>query len=1078
MGIWKVLRWSTVGWCVLGWILAAASAVGAAPGYLPFRHVLPDQMESIGYITAIVQDHQGFLWFGGANGLAKYDGYSLTLYKHQEHQPGSLSNSYINHLRVTRDGRLWVATQEGLNLYDPDRDTFVAYLHDSRSPYGLSVNDVRFILEDSQGRIWLGTRGGFHQFLPDSKSFTRYFYDPYPPDTGDSMVWTLAEARDGRIWIGNRTGGLTRFDPQHHSFRHYRHRDGYTSSLSHNDVRSLYVDRDNHLWIGTYGGGLNLLRDGEETFVHFPYDPRQKNDRVWSIFEDTGGNLWVGDGTAVNFRDRATGAWRRFGYSEQDPDSPGNPVVHALFEDRAGDMWLGYFPSGVDRVDLQAAVFRNFIHHPHDERSLPEGGVLATLEDEHRNLWVGAGFGLGYFDRGTQTFTRWYPKPGDPGGLRGDTVVSLAGDPSGAIWLGIWGAGLQRLDPATGALQFFGPEAADPTSVPGLEPWALLRDRAGVLWVGTEAGVGRYNPEAQNFTRFNPHPTQMDGDTVLYTRALHEDTRGNFWVGSNRGLYLLDRATGEFERFRHRPGANSLSADYVKAIYEDSRGALWLGTHGGGLSRMEWPSRRFTHYGIAEGLPDDVVNSITEDRQGKIWAATHKGLARLDPVTRKIRVYDKRHGLPGNLFNRNTALRTASGELVFGSSKGLTLFDPEQLWDNDYVPPVVITDFQIFNKPVPVAEHSPLTRAPARVKEIYLNHDQSVFSFAFAALNYRSPEENQYAYRLEGFDKDWHMVDKKRSATYTNLDPGTYVFHVRGSNNEGLWNEDGVQVKVVVRPPLWRTWWAYCGYVLALIGLVFLIFRLQLKKQEFERERTLNLRLQELDRMKDEFLANTSHELRTPLNGIIGLSESLLDGAAGPVPDVMRKYLEMIAYSGKRLANLVNDILDFAKLKNHTLRLNQRAVNVHAAVQLLLKITAPLVGTKPIELINAVPENLPPVWADEARLQQILYNLVGNAVKFTDQGSITVSAKQEAKTVVIDVVDTGIGIPADQIGKVFESFEQVDGAHSRQHGGTGLGLAITRRLVELHGGNISVSSTFGAGSRFRVRLPLANLTKL
>ena len=1063
------------------WVLCVALAFSQPisakeiPANLSFRHILPDQLESIGYMTAIAQDSTGFLWFGGANGLARYDGYSLMFYKYQEGVAGSLSNNYVNHLLVTRDGNLWVATQAGLNRYDADTDSFVTYLHDSDSPYGLSVNDCRFILEDAQGRMWLGTRGGFHQFFRDTGKFTRYFYDLYPKESGDAMVWTLAEDSEGDIWIGNHTGGISRFNPQQNSFRHYRHDPADPGSLSHNDVRSLFFDSRDRLWVGTYGGGLNMLPAGEQRFRQYPFDTSMKSDIVWDTLEDKDGNIWIGDGGALMVLDVESGQTSRFSYREGDSNSLGNHVVNVLFEDRAGDMWIGFFPSGVDMVDRQASVFRNYTYSPNDPTSVADGGILATYQDVRGNIWIGAGYGLSLFNRETQTFKTFRHDPNSPNSMGGDTVLSITGEDNGALWMGIWAAGLHRFDPATQTFRQYMPIPDDPTSLLGREPWAVLVDRDGVLWVATEEGVNRYNRDADNFTHYVPHPTQMDGDTTLYTRALYEDSHGNLWVGSIRGLYLLDRATGEFERFRHRPGSrNSISSDFVKAIYEDSRGYLWIGTHGGGLNRMEIGSRRFRVYTSEHGLPDEVVTGIIEDDQQRLWVSTHKGIARLDAASNSFRAYDKRHGLAGNLFNRNTSSKTAQGELLFGSSKGLTVFNPAELWDNDYIPPVVITDFQIFNKPVPVGvPGSPLEKAPGRVDTIRLDPDQSVFSFAFAALNYRSPEENQYAYRLEGFDKIWHNVGKKRTATYTNLDPGTYTFQVRGSNNEGRWNEEGARVSVVVAPPLWRSWWAYGLYALMLAALGYLVLHFQMKKQAYEREHTLNRRLQELDKLKDEFLANTSHELRTPLNGIIGLSESLLDGAAGPVPEPMKKYLEMIAYSGKRLANLVNDILDFSKLKNHTLQLHRRPVDVHESVQLLLKMTEPLVGSKPLELINAVPETLPPVFADEGRLQQILYNLVGNAVKFTDQGSITVSAKYEYDRVVIDVVDTGIGIPPDQVNKIFESFEQVDGTDNRKYGGTGLGLAITKRLVELHGGTINVTSTLGAGSRFRVRLPVA-----
>lgn len=1044
------------------------------PADLAFRHILPDQLESIGYMTAIVQDNVGFLWFGGANGLARYDGYNLVFYKHQEGVAGSLSNSYVNHLLVTRDGSLWVATQAGLNRYDADSDSFVTYLHDSDSAYGTSVNDGRQLLEDRQGRLWLGTRGGFHQFFRESGKFTRYFYDLFPKDGGDAMVWSLEEDRQGHIWIGNHTGGLSRFDPELNTFTHYRLDPADPQSLSHNDVRTLFIDSSDRLWVGTYGGGLNMLPPGEQKFRRYPYDSSLKNDVVWDVLEDREGNLWIGDGGALTVMDMETGRTNRFAYKEGDSRGLGNHLVNTLFEDRAGDLWLGFFPSGVDMVDRQASVFRNFTFSPNDPNSVGDGGILATYEDVRGNIWIGTGYGLSLFDRATASFKTYRRDPLNPNSMGGETVLSIAGEADGRLWLGIWAAGLHRFDPATEMFRQYMPVPGDPASLLGREPWAVLVDRAGVLWVATEEGVNRYNRETDDFTHFVPHPTQMDGDTALYTRALYEDSHGNLWVGSIRGLYLLDRKTGEFERFRHRPGSrNSISSDFVKAIFEDSRGYLWIGTHGGGLNRMEIGARRFQVYHTDQGLPDDVVTGIVEDDQRRLWVSTHKGIARFDPDSGTFRAFDKSHGLAGNLFNRNTPSKTSRGELLFGSSKGLTLFQPEDLRDNDNIPPVVITDFQIFNKPVPIGvSGSPLRKAPGRVDTIHLDPDQSVFSFAYAALDYRSPEENQYAYRLEGFDKTWHHVGHKRTATYTNLDPGTYTFRVQGSNNEGRWNEEGAQVRVIVAPPLWRSWAAYTAYALMLAGLIYLALHFHMKKQAFEREHTLNQRLQELDKLKDEFLANTSHELRTPLNGIIGLSESLLDGAAGPVPDAMRKYLEMIAYSGKRLANLVNDILDFSKLKNHTLQLHRRPVDVHECVQILLKMTEPLVGTKDLELINAVPETLPPVLADEGRLQQILYNLVGNAVKFTDQGSVTVSAKHEYDQVVIDVVDTGIGIPPDQVSKIFESFEQVDGTDNRRHGGTGLGLAITKRLVELHGGAIGVCSTPGVGSRFRVKLPV------
>ncbi len=1046
------------------------------PANLAFRHVLPDQLESIGLVTSIVQDRQGFIWIGGINGLARYDGYALTIFRHEPGKPGSLSHSYINQILITRDGSMWVATRRGLNLFDRDTETFRVFMHQAESPYGLSVNDARQIFEDSEGRLWLGTRGGLNLFYRETGEFTRYYYASYPEDAGDSTINAIAEDAGGLLWLGNQTGGLTSFDPRQNQFRHFRHQPDQTNSLSHNDVRALFVDSNNRLWIGTYGGGLNVLSDDRQTFQRYPVNQPDRDGTVWAISQDRSGRIWVGHGNGLYVIGK-DGSKQEFVYQENRQVGLGNPVVRTLFEDRAGELWLGFFPSGVDILDRQASVFHNYLSSSQDATTISGGGILGVMEDVQGRLWVGAGGGLSRFDVQRRNITNFRHQPANPDSLSGDTVLSLAQDRDNSIWLGIWSHGLNRYDPETGVFSRYPADKPGEGRLIGKEPWGMVVDQEGTLWVATEKGLNRFNRDSDDFTYFVPTSAQMDGDAALSSRAVFEDSHGQLWIGTVRGLYLFNRDTGDFQRYRHVVGdPSTLSNDYVKAIFEDSKGNLWLGTHGGGLNRMDTASGRFEHYTRRDGLPDDVITGITEDGEGLLWLATHNGLVRFDPDNQAVRVLDQHHGLPGNLYNRNALIRTERGELVVGSSKGLTIFDPGELRFSQYIPPVTMTDFKIFNQAVDISPQSPLPKAVSQVDLIELNHSQSVFSLGYAALNYRAPEETRYAYRLEGFDQDWQYVGDRRMATYTNLDPGSYLFRVKASNSEGVWNEEGVRVRVVVKPPIWRTWWAWLLYAVVLVLIALLVLQAFIRRQAFEREHMLNQRLRDLDKLKDEFLANTSHELRTPLNGIIGLSQSLLDGVAGPVPPAMVKHLELIAFSGQRLANLVNDILDFSKLKTHGLELNKKPMDVQAFVEFMLNMTRPLATGKPLELINAVPDNLPPVPADEKRMQQVMYNLLGNAIKFTEHGSVTVSASLESDRVAIDVIDTGIGIPRSYVQKIFESFEQVDGTTHRQHGGTGLGLAITKRLIELHGGSLTVCSTLGVGSRFRVHLPLQRAT--
>ena len=1069
-------RWTAVlALAMLCLLSTGRQAYAEVSQHLVFRHILQDQVESIGHISDIVQDASGFMWFAGSNGLARYDGYELKIYRNDPLDPGSLPANYLNDLLVAQDGELWIGSRAGLHRYDAKMDRFVNFAYQGNTRESDVVN---YIWQDRKQRFWLATGVGLFEFLPEGGEFRRVPMEIHPAADGNANLWTIAEDASGYLWLGQQTGGVCRFHPDKNTFTYYRHIPGDPTSVSANDVRDIYVDRRGRLWLGTYGSGLNRYDPNRDHFIRYAHDQSEKGGIIWDILEDEEGQMWIGDGQAISLLDESTGRFTSFRYLEGQLETPGNHVVTSLFEDRAGDIWLGFFPSGVDMVDARSSVFHNYRYDPVNPNSITDGGVISSFEDSRGNLWIGTGFGLSYFDRHQDQFTRIKHVPGDTSTPSGSTILSVLEDYEGVLWLGIWSGGLNRRDPVTGRYVYYMPEPDNPNSLWGREPWDVFEDSRRNLWIATELGLNRYNRATDDFTRYLPPPEIMGEETTLYSRVIYEDSHGNLWWGTANGLFLLDRDSGTFTAHYHHvdgdPG--SLTADFVTAIYEDRYGHLWVGTEGGGVSLMDYETRKFRTYTVANGLADDTVTGIQGDREGFVWLSTHKGLSRFDPATQSFRNFDKRHGLSGNLFNRNTPLLTRRGELLFGNSKGFSLFNPALLADNDYVPPVVLTDFQVFNRSVTVAEkNSPVSSAISTAEHIVLHHAQSVFSFSYAALNYRSSQDNQYAYRLMGFDQGWNEVGTRRLATYTNLDPGEYFFEVKGSNNDGVWNQDGRRIRITVLPPLWRTWWAYTLYCIALALLVgWFIYTQKMKvayeRQKVEHERAVVKKLKEVDRLKDEFLANTSHELRTPLNGIIGLAQSLMDGISGPVNESARRNLHLIVTSGRRLATLVDDILDFSKLKNKGLQLRRREVDLRVLVDVVLALTKPLLGSKSVKLHNAVPEQVL-VYADEDRLQQILHNLLGNAAKFTESGDITVTANWRGDELEVAVSDTGIGIPAEQFDTIFESFQQGQGSVERMYGGTGLGLSVTRKLVELHGGKIQVTSQVGEGTTFSFTLP-------
>ena len=525
-----------------------------------------------------------------------------------------------------------------------------------------------------------------------------------------------------------------------------------------------------------------------------------------------------------------------------------------------------------------------------------------------------------------------------------------------------------------------------------------------------------------------------------------------------------------------------MSNNDVYSIYKDKTGTLWIGTDGG-LNKLDSEKEQFIHYREKDGLPNDVIYGILEDDNRNLWLSTNKGLSKFNPKTEKFRNYDVKDGLQSNEFNAGAYFKNKDGRMFFGGMNGFNIFHPSSIKDNPYIPPIVITDFQLFNKSVPIFKGNSSEERPetlfldthiSEINELILSYQESVFSFEFAALHYASPEKNKYAYMMEGFDKGWNYTDlKKRFATYTNLDPGEYIFRVKGSNNDGIWNEAGTSISLTITPPFWKTWWAYGFYLFGVIGVLYGIRRAEKNKErhKLEQERQVSDQLRKVDKLKDEFLANTSHELRTPLNGIIGIAESLIDGTTGELSEKTNSNLSMIAYSGKRLAALVNDILDFSKIKNKDLEIRKQPVDIEVMTEVVLKMNEPLLAGKTILLKNKIPKDIPLVEADENRIQQILHNLIGNGIKFTESGSVTVSAITQNGMVEVSVSDTGIGIPEDKFDQIFQSFEQVDASVAREYGGTGLGLSITKNLIELHGGNIRVASEVGKGSTFTFTLP-------
>ncbi len=839
------------------------ATVYAAETKLQFEHITVDQGLSQSGIISMLQDSQGFMWFGTQDGLNKYDGYNFIVYKYNELDSHSLSDNFIASIYEDKSGIIWVGTDAGgLNKFNRKTEQFTRYQHESDNLNSLSHNRVLSIYEDNSGTLWIGTDGGgLNKFDRQTEQFTRYQHhsDEVNSLSSDS-VFSIYEDSFATLWIGTGGGGLNKFNPETGYFTAYKNNPVDPNSLSDDTVLSMYEDRLDRLWIGTKGGGLNEFNRKAGKFTHYAHDPDNphtlNHDTVNSIAEDDFGNLWLGTtswyGNSYGAGlDKFTPKTEQFTHYINEPtnlNSLSDNLVIYVAKGTSQVLWIGTAFGGINKLDLKGKKFSYYRQDSANLNSLSDNHVMSIDEDQSGTIWIGtANGGLNKFERKTEKFTYYKHDFANPYSLSNDNVWSTFEDSNGTLWIGTLGGGLNQFDRKTGEFTQYKHDPNNPNSLSDDTVTAISEDRVGRLWVGTfNGGLNRFDRKTGKFAHYKHDPnnsSSLSDNTIV---SVYEDYVSSLWIGTvSGGLNRFNRKTGKFAHYKHDPNnPNSLSYDRILSINEYPAGTLWIGTYGGGLDKFDTVSETFTHYTQKDGLPNNTIAGILADDEGNLWLSTGKGLSKFNPQTETFRNYDVSDGLQGNEFDGVKAyLKSKTGEMFFGGLNGFNAFYPEQVKDNPHIPPIVITDFKKFNESVK------LDIAISETKEIKLSYKDNFFGFEFAALDYTNPHKNQYAYKLEGFDKDWIYAVTRRYATYTNLDGGTYTFRVKGSNNDGVWNEEGTSVKIIITPPPWKTWWAYTLYVVVLVTAV--LGYVQWKTRAQARENAL---LRENERKLYQFL--------------------------------------------------------------------------------------------------------------------------------------------------------------------------------------------------------------------------------
>ena len=1049
-------------------------------------------------VTCILQDNKGFMWFGTRNGLNRYDGVEFKIYEFVYGDSTSISSNFINSLVEDSLGNIWVGTLDaGLNLYNREMDNFRRFQPRPGAKGAISDNWVTDLYIDSKHNLWVGTeKAGLELLEPGLTKFQHFKNDPNSLHSlNNNHVRVIFEDAKENLWVGTYGGGLSLFDRKKNKFIHHVHDPMDDESISSNYLYSYLQDSDGNNWVGTREG-LNLLVETENGWKFKRFKPNIQDPTglihniVLSIAEDNLGRLWIGlENGGLAIYDKKGGTFSNFWPDPLDPTSIGSNSIWAIYKDRIGTMWIAARNRGVNKWDQYHTKFIHHILPPSGNHKLANNDVLCFAEDEKGNLWIGTdGGGLNYLDRATNTYTHYVHNPNDPKSLSSNSVISLELDSYGDLWIGTWEGGLNRFDKKTGTFQHYFHDAQDERSLGSNYVFSIFEDSSRKLWVGAfYEGLDLYDRNTDSFVHYRVDDTNPKaiGHNRVFT--MYEDTKKNMWIGSEGGgLLHMDKDVNgnpSFTSFRYNPNdPSSLSSNLINAVYEDSRHNLWIGTWGG-LNKFDYESRTFKAYRKEDGLADNVVYGIIEDGEGNLWVSTNQGISKFNPETISFENYNTADGLQAQEFIRGSFLKSKSGEFFFGGVNGFNSFFPKAILGNPNVPPIYITNFWIYNDLIkPGAPRSPLSSNITETEEIVLPYTLNEFTFEFAALNFSQAFKNQYAYILEGYDKNWHDAGSQRKASYAQVPPGAYTFRVKATNNDGVWNERGTTLRIIVSPPWWKTWWAYSVYGAAAFGLFFwyrqnLIHRERLRN-DLKLEHLELMKMQEMDKLKSYFFANISHEFRTPLTLILSPIRDMLSGNFRG--DVKRQY-QMVIRNGERLLMLINQLLDLSKLGAGRMKLKAARIDIIAFLSVIVSVFESYAQRSHVKFTFVHPAEPIFVFFDPDKFEKVITNLLSNAFKFTNKGEIVLSVRTfsesgtsdtsfENNKVEVAVTDSGAGIPEEYLNTIFDHFYQV--AHQSNAEGSGIGLSLAKELVELHKGKIFVESTVGSGSVFKVILSL------
>jgi signal transduction histidine kinase/ligand-binding sensor domain-containing protein/AraC-like DNA-binding protein len=1046
-----------------------------------------DKVLSGSFGRCFFKDSKGYMWIGTADGLMRYDGFKVYQYEHNTEDKKSIVNNGINVIAEDSKQRLWIGTAQGLCIYDREKDNFINV--DSIPSNKNHLNNVYITtLEfDKQGNTWIGTYGGgINIYNPKTATF---FYasgiNVHSSPLAKNYITDFLLV-DDLMWTASK-GGVKVFNVKSKSEVSVKLTNG---SLPRKQVTQLVEDSHGSIWFSTFDGEINKLKYSKG---YYSLGNKISNTTanlgtglydILTMVNDGKDNFWIGGANSgLNYFDAKKN--RIISFNDDKRNAKGLPTssVRSVYKDNTGLVWIGTYNKGVYLIDNNAGRFDSYQLGDFQQSNLEGKDVTAFVEDKNGNVWIAYnGIGLVLLDKKTNSLKRLDLINQK---ISSNILTTLTFDNENNLWVGTGGNGVYKINITSNNVINYPIESG---GFGDKKAFYLYKDSKGVVWCGSNgSGLFYFDDKKQQFISFYEKDKPLHISNRVYVSSIIEDSENALWVGSMYGLYKLIRnknGSFDYKLYRQDIAGSSFPSNSIQCIYEDIHQNLWFGTTDNGIVFKSKQGNKFKTFQKKDGLPSNTVRSILMDSIGNMWFGGNMGLSKLNTQTNLITNYDESDGLTSNNLYSNP-ITTTNGRLFFGSNNGFNTFYPDSIQTQSIKPIVYLTDLRINNKSVGIdALNSPLEKHISLASSIKLKYDERSFALDFVGLSYGRSPNYTYCYMLEGFDTDWNCMGSRLSATYTNIDPGDYVFLVKASNRDGVWS-DVQRLKITIKQIWWKTWWAIVLYITFLTTLTLFLFRIRMErlrmKNQLVMERLAREREHELSESKTQFFTNISHEFRTPLSLISMPLESL--SAMEELPLSVKERIGAIRLSSNKMLRLVNELMDFNKLENAKLKLQ---VQHGELVRFITNIADTFNDVSQKRNIHFATHSMVGTlygWFDHDKLEKILVNILSNAFKFTsDKGKINIiinskeaivgEQQNKVSCLELTIVDNGIGISENELPYIFDKFYQAKSSPKVANSGTGIGLSLTKGLVELHQGQIKVESKPNQETLFVILIPI------